>query len=416
MMMKMPSLPKKDVHLYVEKYNRSTQEMLLDFIVEKEFIDFRNHVDYPESKRNHETTILTKQDYEPTMLFIRGCSPKRKIWRGSMITLDMEQLLKLHFQTESASYNLNQKPSAVIFCEILNGDEFAALIDASGSQPVFGSALSEKYSMPLESRSEHSPQTLDELKESFQIQIWNVGQGNTNCILDEENLTIFDFGASFCYSRQEIDTILSEHNHILSSFKKISLMISHWDIDHYNLLCHASDEFLKCIEYAFCHPAPIGLTAKQAAKRIRNCPHFTVIVPQPSKIKKCGIQKIYEGNRYTLFTGEKSRNKNKSGLLLSVSNHTSAAFLTADHSNYQVWDRMYSIVNPKGTLHLVVPHHGGDCGNSPVQSGHPSGIAAVSVGKNNYRHPRLKTIVSYQNKHYEVKQTDMENQDIIIPI
>lgn len=90
--------------------------------------------------------------------------------------------------------------------------------------------------------------------------MWDVGQGNTNCISDKTNLTIFDFGTSFYYSKTKQNAILNAHKEFIKGHDRVSLIISHWDIDHYNLFCVASDEFLEnicCIFYPF---VGIGLT------------------------------------------------------------------------------------------------------------------------------------------------------------
>ena len=109
---------------------------------------------------------------------------------------------------------------------------------------------------------------------------------------------------------------------------------------------------------------------------------------------------------FELYCGEQSTDKNKSGLLAVVSGKEGTVFLTADHTNYQVWDQLYSTTQIlKNTLNVVVPHHGGYCGATPVVKG--NGIAAVSVGDNDYGHPVQNVLNEYDKAGYSVKQTEI---------
>ena len=198
----------------------------------------------------------------------------------------------------------------------------------------------------------------------------------------------------------------------------VSLIISHWDIDHYNLLCVAPDDFLQNLSCVFYPAEGIGLTMKQVAARIeRNCSFREAIKSPLPKEHKSGIVWVHKGNRFILFTGEKSTSKNLSGLLLTVYNDKTTVFLTADHSNYQIWDQLCNEIcfNPS-LLHVVVPHHGGNRGDFKIPLGFFPGIAGVSVGSNIYGHPNSNTISLYRKKGFEVIQTDRSGQDIIIKI
>ena len=124
---------------------------------------------------------------------------------------------------------------------------------------------------------------------------------------------------------------------------------------------------------------------------------------------------MYSGSTYTLYTGEMSKEQNLSGLLLVLKSKKASAMLTADHSNYQVWDRMYTSVATTGnTIHVVVPHHGGSCGKTAVQTPSFPGSAVISVGTNGYGHPNPSTLAAYRYANYNVMRTDRHGQDIVI--
>lgn len=105
--------------------------------------------------------------------------------------------------------------------------------------------ISEDNIVRFDSSWNNRPCALSGLSENFNIIVWDVGQGNTNCISDEHNLTIFDFGSSIYYSKEKQKTIVNEHIDFINMHDRISLVISHWDIDHYNLLCSVSDDFFE---------------------------------------------------------------------------------------------------------------------------------------------------------------------------
>lgn len=402
-------------HLYVEKYSKIQQEILLDFVREDEFFYFKYYGDYTENMH------LSARQYEPTMLLIHGCVPMRKIHEGAMLTVNMDKLLALRREMRHSENNVeyrNQNLPAVVYLEIGNGESFAELIDNQESS--VSSYIRQKFIYTLGSTWNGPPCALNNMDDRFQLCIWNVGQGSTNSIFDQNHLTLFDFGASIYYSKNQLERIFRDHSLLFEDKSYISMIISHWDCDHYNLLCVADDAFLEKICCVYYPPNVITLTAKQIAARIRRCCKYRVAISpeRHAPSRKCGIHTVYEGRQHTLFTGESHRNPNKSGLLLAVYSKTATAFFTADHSNYQVWDQMYNYNNHKGrknkTLHIVVPHHGGNCGKPTVQRVALPGTAVVSVGSNNYNHPHPATLAAYRCAHYNLVRTDRAESDIII--
>jgi len=43
-----------------------------------------------------------------------------------------------------------------------------------------------------------------------------------------------------------------------------------------------------------------------------------------------------------------------------------------------------------------------------------AGVAAISVGKNTYKHPQQGTIDKYEDLGFEIKRTDWERKNIVI--
>lgn len=397
------------VHLYVEKYDRTRQELLLDFVKEDEFIYFKYRGDYTADMH------LSAHEYEPTMLLIHGCTPKKTLRNGSVLILNMDSLMKMNYEQDSNFDMYSFDRPATVFLEIPDGEYMAELIDDPDRSSV-SMYIPKEFIFHFESSWNGSPCALNNLEDIFEVSVWDVGQGNTNCISDERNLTIFDFGSSFYYSKNKQNMILDAHWGFINKHQRVSLIISHWDIDHYNLLCAVPDTFLQNICCVFYPSLGIGLTMMQVAEKIkRNCSFRNAIDALQKVSYNCGIVEVFEGNNYALFTGEISNNINHSGLMLSVFNNNATAFLTADHSNYQIWNRLYASTNiPTNTLHVVIPHHGGNCGKTPIPHGIHPGVAAISVGSNIYGHPKSKTISTYRKAGFNLIRTDWYGQDIVI--
>ena len=152
------------VHLYVEKYDRYKQELLLDFICEDEFFYFKNRGDYVSK------THRFGNDYEPTMLLIYGCFPKKTPRNGSVLSLNMNSLLEIYHERD---LNTTHEHPATVFMEIQNGEYFANLIDSSDNYPKSSHIRNESI-VHLTSTEDVRPCALDFLEEEFKICVWNV--------------------------------------------------------------------------------------------------------------------------------------------------------------------------------------------------------------------------------------------------
>lgn len=400
-------------HLYIEKYIKSEKNLLVDFIKEDEFIFFKNNGDYIEG-------MHLSKNYEPTMLLFHSFIPDRNIRKGDLITIQMEKLLQIRKEQFSNEYIINDKENqnipATVFMEYNNSISFNNLLKSPDC--IITHYISKKYIHRIQGFSKGEPCTLNNLGERFLLLIWNVGEGNTNSISDGSKTTLFDMGASLYYSKNQLENILIEHEDLLQNNRCISLIISHWHTDHYNLLCVVDDAFLSSLCCIFCPPDCITLTAQQLVTRIeRLCKYRVTIFPKDiTQSRKCGIQAVIERKKYILYTGEKSLNKNLSGLMLKIESKSALAILSADHSNYQVWDQLL-LNSPnleKKSLYIVVPHHGGNSGKGRITSVGCDKTAIISVGSNGYGHPHKKTLNNYEQADFHIIRTDQHNGDVSV--
>jgi len=396
-------------HLFVEKYTKDY--LLVDFVQESEFIYFRNNGDYVEG-------MTLSGEYEPTMLLFTnvGVLPLKE---GDLFSVPMNFLIDAKNAAHQNQFYEDIKEMPMnLFMVFSNGALITELFERNHAHNSNRSLR--KYEKEIEeSWAIRTPCSLDELGSNFVLEVVDVGQGSTNLIYDDNSLTIFDCGTSMSYPKSVCHNILSKMEYLFDQSKTISLIISHWDCDHYNLLTVMDDDLLRRFCCVFVPFKVISLTAQNAVKRIyKNCYHIKTFKPMSrTQKRKNGIQPVITKNNYELYVGEKSSSINKSGLALVVKGDADIAILCADHSNYQIWDCIYPriIHSYNSKLHIVVPHHGGNCGKTSVKHlAVQAGVAAISVGKNTYKHPQQGTIDKYEDLGFEIKRTDWERKNIVI--
>lgn len=398
----------KEAHLFVEKYTNGY--LLVDFVKESEFIYFRYNGDYVES-------MTLGQEYVPTMLLFTNVDAL-PLKEGNLFTIPMKLLIDIKNDDQNQPYTDEQTMPINIFMIISSKElikELFKYLNVLKGKRIFRNFEKEVE----ESWPDGTPCALNQLGPEFVLEVLDVGQGSTNLIYDKNTLTIFDFGVSMGYSEKVCHNILNNISELFKKNQTRSLIISHWDCDHYNLLSVMDDALMRCFCCIFIPSKVISLTAKQVVGRlIRNCSFIRTFKPMP-RTKKCniGILPVIIKNNYVLYVGEQSSSINKSGLALVLKGGSDMAILCADHSNYQIWDCIYPRIFPSDDikLHIVVPHHGGNCGKIIVKHlNAQAGVAAISVGKNNYKHPQQETIDKYEELNFEVKRTDWERNNIVI--
>lgn len=269
--------------------------------------------------------------------------------------------------------------------------------------------------------------TFDKINSSkIEIDIYDVGQGNWNEICFNDNFLItYDLGASsssvFLDTYNSITTTQLRNLKINSILKtnfdwnKI-LIISHWDIDHYNGIFDISDNILE--NYNFCLvPNKIeNLTTQRAFdKLLRN----TVVYPIEMNNKGRGIgassvlTEIYSSPVFKLYKGTKCSDRNKRGLLLSLHAKNMDFIFPADHHYNQIEN--YIIPNCiNRNFNLVVPHHGGNAGNyNLIRSWIHCNHSIISTN-GRYGHPKFKILNNLNTTFHSVYRTDISSNFNIV--
>lgn len=397
------------VNFYIEKYDIHKGELLLDFIYENEFIYFRNDGVYDEK--------MHLSGYEPTMILVRNIKTRYDFHEGGTITTKMSKLLEMKkVCKDDINMAYYKRHYANIAFEYYDGEIFYNFLmqpDTKVRSLYMGKST--ETAKPIGKKT--TPSTLDNLSSDFNVIVANVSHGSTNFIYDEKNLTMFDFGVSIYATEQDKNTMIEKHDDLLNSNRKKSIIISHWDLDHYNLLTSISDEFLKELCCIFIPSKLLSLTSKLTYDRIsKHCKCITTFITPKTPVKReVGMKKLCSNDHYALFIGVESINLNKSGIALSVYNDQILFAFSADNSNYQVWECMIKSLpkNDQKYVNVVLSHHGGKSGRfyPELQKGQ-HGLAIISVGENPNRYPNQEVVDRYIKLGFKIRRTDIEEQDI----
>ena len=405
----------KEIQLYIEKYYRWSNTIIADFLNTAELSMFMQE-------------IMEIDDFSinmPSEIYITNYEGKKfgHLSEGRIYSIS------LSFLKEHISWDRNYTKSICFMDKGWQG--FSGKINDA---PYSGRTNPFSQTEDDNNDSNFSPITSNDSKEKYlsktshskavfkgveSVTIKDVGQGNTNIVNLQEERIIFDLGC----------TPNKGHAFAEEKLKNIStsgywLIISHWDIDHYNMLTIADDDRIKDF-YKISTPELCGktsLTSKKVLNRINNLSYNVEIISSPDKTRGfTHLQPYLSGNTWSLLVGEKHNNKNLSGLALMVWGNEKVIFLTADHAWPQLfesfdvfWNLNQSGENGKilksdSSIDIVVPHHGGrarhirkppflnfntDTKGNKNKNIH-NNLAKISVGKNNLYHHPLQDELAY---------------------
>lgn len=121
-------------------------------------------------------------------------------------------------------------------------------------------------------------------------------------------------------------------------------------------------------------------------------------------------------NNFALFRGEKSADRNKSGLSIAVWSNNQAAILAADHYYYQIFSDIIKVIPKDRKINIVTPHHGGRAGNINKFLGRVTNVnlAVTSTGRNFYGHPKNENRINLLKMGFKLIRTDYAGKDISI--
>ncbi|MCC5928982.1 MAG: hypothetical protein JJU28_07030 [Cyclobacteriaceae bacterium] len=235
---------------------------------------------------------------------------------------------------------------------------------------------------------------------------------------------VYDAGAPMNSSRADIATIIGNRN-ILYPTSKPVLILSHWDKDHYHSLIGMTDTELQSNFSAFvCRDRVPNQTSRILFGRLRNAVGSanTYTISANSRLTRGGPTFFSPltpiNNQVVLYNSQHHKNRNISGLALTVKTKSGSIILPGDTHYDQISRDILPHLNYRHKHNLVVPHHGGKAGayqyNTPALA--TVDKAVISVGANRYGHPFANHIASLRTSGFTSHQTNAVATDIIVTL
>lgn len=240
--------------------------------------------------------------------------------------------------------------------------------------------------------------------------IVNCGEGNWNEIYFDKELLIYDIGASVLYSQSDVKNLINSRFSNYSN-KKINIIISHWDMDHFQSLKYLTPKQLKNINAVY-GPNNIPNTNvynDTINNLTKNRVKYYSIPPTVSFRKRfIDLNLLKSVNNIDIYRSTKGKSINQSGIVLIIKGKNKLAILTGDHHYPKIFNAIKNKYTKKDAI-FVIPHHGGKAGRlvtSDWQSEFSDITCAISVGKNIHNHPN-QNIKNIEKLHkYPPDRTD----------
>jgi len=225
-------------------------------------------------------------------------------------------------------------------------------------------------------------------------------------------------------SKEDILNIIYNRN-ILYPIHRPILILSHWDKDHYHSLLGMNDIQLRSnFSALICRDHVPNLTSRNLFNRFRNAigPANTFTISANPRLTRGGPTNFSPltpiGNQIVLYNAQHHKNRNISGLALTVKTKSGSVILPGDAHYDQISRCILPQLNYSHKHNLVVPHHGGNAGT--YQYKNPKFMkfdhAVISVGGNRYGHPYDKYIESLRDSGFTILLTSTAATDIIIKL
>jgi beta-lactamase superfamily II metal-dependent hydrolase len=403
--------------VYIEKVEEDGRYLLVDFPEKSYFQKFLRRV-----------AIIDVGNDERSMIEIKGLNfaINQKPKEGCYYCLPEKVINTVDWLTSYQTITDNESHSSIIAfrVDLTKYNLTVHFGKAIDRKVIFGKFYQEKES---EAVILDIPE-LDCIESNFngtKLVAMKVGQGNWNEIhFNDGHNIIFDLGVSnkFDIRRTNIVIRSSKIFRILDdkmSLEKTTIIISHWDVDHYQAIFQIGDDDLKKIRKIIYPSDPPSQTAKRAfSNKIEKNFKGRMLEISPA-ISKGGkgstsvLHCIFKKQGISLFKGTKSSNRNKSGLSLCVWTNSAIAILPADHHYDQINKFILEQVPKNLKTFLIVPHHGGNAGDYKlIQKIRIPEVAILSVGKNPYKHP-LKEVCNELRQFNKVYNIESEDKDFV---
>lgn len=249
----------------------------------------------------------------------------------------------------------------------------------------------------------------DKLEELIVV---NCGQGNWNEIHTKSETLVYDLGASSNFNQFQVQSLVDRRFASFSN-KKIDIVISHWDMDHFQALKYLSVSQLTKINavYGPDNLPPSNVYSDAMDNLSKNNVNCYFVAPTTVRVgNRIDLNLLSSSQTVDVFRAVKGSSRNQTGIVLAVKGQNKTALLTGDHHYPKILNAIHNRYLGKSAI-LVAPHHGGVAGNLSVscwKNEFASITCCVSVGENSYGHPsqNLSKLDKLQNSPSD--QTDIK--------
>lgn len=228
----------------------------------------------------------------------------------------------------------------------------------------------------------------------IELTVVNCGHGNWNEIRTVTDRVIYDVGACRSFTRAQVRAVVAGRR-IASEKRWVSIVISHWDVDHYHALLEFEPAELAKLRVVF---VPSQLPDTETFRRVlrRLTDHEVVLAALPPASRSGTSREIvlkmaWQKGIFTVFRATSGHSRNQTGIVLGVRGQREIALLTGDHHYDKVLAAASAVTTiGKQACVLVTPHHGGLAGNLSAAdwlNAFPNLTTPISCGSNSYGHP-----------------------------
>ncbi|WP_252213718.1 hypothetical protein [Clostridium sp. VAP41] len=243
------------------------------------------------------------------------------------------------------------------------------------------------------------------------FRIHRVGQGSCNSIIFKQQYShklFYDVGISK-YVEKDSNYKIYTHRFSMFNLQKFStIIISHWDEDHYlGVYLDKNRELL----YKTWITPKIEDTCLNAKRLGYLISIFGKLIMIDDSIKG----HFYNKDDVFLFKGD-GNNKNDSGIIIGIKTSTNKNLVAMGDVPYKNASFFSTYLHGcfNQINYLIVPHHGAFLGlNNIFSSKITSNVAVISVGYNQYGHPTNSTVNDLLSNGFKILKTDTDERQII---
>lgn len=231
-------------------------------------------------------------------------------------------------------------------------------------------------------------------KGDIELTVVDCGHGNWNEINTTTDRVIYDVGASRWFTKAQVRAVVAGRN-LSSESRSISVVISHWDVDHYHALLEFNPaEFAKLRVVFTPSQVPNTETYRRVHKLLTAYGVVLAAVQPASRYgasREIVLEQHWQKGIFTIFRATPGRSRNQTGIVLGILGRNGVALLTGDHHYNKVLAAAGKIAEyGKNPCVLVTPHHGGLAGDPSAAAWlafFSSLTTPISCGANSHGHP-----------------------------